>query len=196
MEERPELQGVVEALLFAHGEPMTLERLAALMSVGLPEADEAVAALGARLDESPARGLALLRAGASVQLVTHPRHADAVAALLRGEMSQDLGAAAVETLALVAYFGPVARSVIDHVRGVSSAVSLRTLMVRGMVERVKGEGKGEHRYQATPDMLREMGITAREDLPDFGELSQLLTRSLAARDAASSDKKEALEPES
>lgn len=196
MEERLNLPGTIEAVLFAHGEPMSVERLASITKVSVPEAEQALATLSEALDADQSRGLAILKSGASVQLVTHPRHQEAIANLLRGEMSQDLGAAAVETLALVAYFGPVTRSVIDHVRGVSSAVSLRTLMVRGMIERVRGEAKGENRYQVTPDLLREMGITNREDLPDFGELSQLLTRSLAAKDAVSSDKKGNLEPES
>lgn len=184
MEPQRELVGKAEALLFAHGEPLSVERLAALLKVAVPHAEDAIKALAARLEDDADGGLALLRQGTSVQLVTHPRHAEAVAELLRGEMSQDLGPAALETLALVAYFGPVARSVIDHVRGVSSAVSLRTLLVRGMIERVR-ECKGEHLYQATPDLLREMGITAREDLPDFEELGGLLQRSLAARDASS-----------
>lgn len=183
MDQQRNLQGPVEALLFAYGEPMTIERLAALCGIGVPEAEDAVTALSRQLDEDPSRGIAVLRHGASVQLVTHPRHAAAVAELLRGEMSQDLGPAALETLALIAYFGPVARSVIDHVRGVSSALSLRTLLVRGLIERTR-EGKGEHQYSASPEMLREMGITAREDLPDFDELGSLLARSLAARDAA------------
>ncbi len=196
METQHNLEGIAEALLFAYGEPMTLERLAALLSVSTPEAEKVVMSLGESLEADEKRGLAILRSGASVQLVTNPRAADAISELLRGEMSQDLGAAALETLALVAYFGPVQRSVIDHVRGVSSALSLRTLMVRGMIERVR-EGKGEHQYQVTPDLLREMGITERADLPDFDELSQLLTRSLAARDKVAEARPETeLEPES
>lgn len=178
-----DLPGRAEALLFAHGEALSLERLAALLGVSVPEAGDAADALARKLDEDAAGGLAILRHGSSVQLVTHPRHGEDVAALLRGELSQDLGPAALETLALIAYFGPVPRSVIDHVRGVSSALSLRALLVRGLIERVR-EGKGEHQYQATPELLREMGITAREDLPDFEELGGLLQRSLASRDAA------------
>lgn len=177
------LEGIAEALLFAYGESMTYERLAALLGVSSGEAEKVAKQLAASLEANESRGLALLYHGASVQLVTHPRHAETVSELLRGEMSQDLGPAALETLALVAYFGPVQRSVIDHVRGVSSALSLRTLMVRGMVERIR-EGKGEHQYQVTADLLRDMGVTDRADLPDFDELSQLLARSLSARDQA------------
>lgn len=181
------LKGTVEALLFAYGEPMALERLAALTGADFKDVEAAVLELEAELEQDASRGLAVLRHGASAQLVTHPRHAKAVAELLRGEMSQDLGPAAVETLALIAYFGPVPRSVIDHVRGVSSALSLRTLLVRGLIERIR-EGKGEHQYQVTPELLREMGITSREDLPDFEELGSLLTRSLAARETAPVEK--------
>lgn len=187
MEAQHNLQGSIEALLFAYGEPMALERLVALTGAKFADVEAAVNAIANDLDEDPSRGLAVLRHGASAQLVTHPRHAKAVAELLRGEMSQDLGPAAVETLALVAYFGPVARSVIDHVRGVSSALSLRTLLVRGMIERIR-EGKGEHKYQVTPELIREMGLTEREDLPDFEDLSALLTRSLAARETAPVEK--------
>lgn len=186
MDQQPNLKGSIEALLFAYGEPMALERLAALTGAKFTAVESAVKSLADDLDGDPSRGLAMLRHGHSAQLVTHSRHAKVVAELLRGEMSQDLGPAAVETLGLVAYFGPVARSVIDHVRGVSSALSLRTLMVRGMIERTR-EGRGEHKYQVTPELLREMGITAREDLPDFDELGGLLARSLAARDTAPAD---------
>lgn len=177
------LQGAIEAILFAHGEPLVSDRLAALTGASVGEVEAALAALESSLDADESRGLALLRHGASAQLVTHPRFADQIAELLRGELSQDLGPASLETLALVAYFGPISRAKIDHVRGVSSAVSLRTLMVRGMVERTR-EGKGEHRYQVTAEFLRDMGITDREALPDFDELGALLTRSLAARDAS------------
>lgn len=182
-EARTDLKGTVEAVLFAHGEPLGIERLAAIASTDVPAIERAVAELDADLQRDPSRGLAVLRHGASVQLTTHPRHADAISELLRGELSQDLGAAALETLALVAYFGPITRAMVDHVRGVSSALSLRTLLVRGLIERVR-EGKGEHQYQATPEMLRDMGITDRAALPDFDELSQLLTRSLASREEA------------
>lgn len=180
MEEQRRRAAELEALLFTHGEPLGTERIAALLEVSQGEAREVVEALAADL-ESRGGGLALLRAGESVQLVTHPRTAARVAELLREEMSQDLGAAAVETLALVAYFGPVARSVVDHVRGVSSAVSLRTLMVRGLIERTR-TGRGEHLYELTPALVRELGLTDRRELPDFAELSQLLERALASRE--------------
>ncbi len=181
------LTGALEAVLFAHGEPMSVERLAVLCGASVPEVESALTEIGASLESDESRGLALLRHGASAQLVTHPRFADQIAELLRGELSQDLGPASMETLALVAYFGPISRAKVDHVRGVSSAVSLRTLLVRGMIERTR-EGKGEHMYQVTPEFMREMGITDRESLPDFGELSALLERSLNARDTSEEEK--------
>jgi len=180
MEEREKLTGTLEAVLFAHGEPLGVDRLAEIAGVSPSEAEAGISSLQESLDADPSRGLALLRHDGSAQLVTHPRHAAALAELLRAELSQDLGPASLETLALVAYFGPVTRATIDHVRGVSSAMSLRTLLVRGLIERVR-EGKGEHSYRLTPEMLRDLGIVEAEALPDFAELSQLLARSLASR---------------
>jgi segregation and condensation protein B len=172
--------GAIEAVLFAHGEALPLERIAALLECTLEEVSSGLQELTKRYEESGS-GLALIQHEGSAQLVTSPHYRSEIAALLTAELSQELGPAAQETLALIAYFGPLTRTTIDHVRGVSSALSLRTLLVRGLIERTK-EGKGEAVYQVTAEYLKDMGIVSPEALPDYEQLRGLLERSLEARE--------------
>mgnify|MGYP000212226346 CR=1 FL=1 len=178
MEDMHKKIGSLEAVLFAHGEGLPRHRVAELLQITEKELEPVIEQYAEMLDTNEERGLALLMHKNNVQLVTHPRHESVIQELLRDAMSQDLGPAALETLALIAYFGPITRSRIDYVRGVNSAFSLRTLLVRGLIERSKQRGTIEYVYTTSSDLLKDLGITNREDLPDFEELSSVLEKAI------------------
>ncbi len=111
------------------------------------------------------RGLYIVRDGDKVCLATKPHLVPFLESLITEEFKEELTPASLETLALVAYFSPLSRAQIDYVRGVNSAYILRTLLMRGLVER---EQKGTM-YLYCPSMacLRFMGLSCIEDLPDY-----------------------------
>src|SRR5690606_35907752 len=81
-------------------------------------------------------GIVVVFDGEEVALGTHPEASALVEKLQKEEFSRDLGRAGLETLAIVLYKGPISRREIDHIRGVNSGFILRSLMVRGLIERV------------------------------------------------------------
>ena len=81
---------------------------------------------------------------------------------------RDLGKAGSETLAVVLYRGPVSRADIDYIRGVNCAFILRNLQVRGLVQRISNpKNARSFLYEATPDLLKHLGVTEITSLPDY-----------------------------
>lgn len=167
------MEAKVEAALFIYGEPVRLGKLASIVKTGEEQLGKALDSLKEKLAGED-RGLDLVRNKDEVQLVTAPELADVVEKLTKEELDTKLTPAALETLSIVAYLGPCTRALIEYVRGVNSAFMLRTLMVRGLVERKEDAGKtGGYVYQVTLDFLKHMGISAPEELPEYEKYTDL-----------------------
>ncbi|HEY0010487.1 MAG TPA: SMC-Scp complex subunit ScpB [Candidatus Paceibacterota bacterium] len=177
------LPATIEAVLFAHGEPMQKKRLVALL--GIPEAMLAagLVELGGQL---ASHGLALIETDTEVELRTHPDAAPVIKTLRESELSRDLGKAGLETLAIILYQGGATRSDIDWVRGVNSTAAIRSLLMRGLIERGEDAAdKRRARYTATIDALAHLGISHKEALPRYGEFAgALASRRTEAEEAA------------
>lgn len=158
----------LEALLFANGGPLEKKRLTTLL--GLKETELKVALKV--LSESCKRGgLTLVETDTEVELRTAPEASVLVKKLRENELSRDLGKASIETLAVIAYHKGSTRGEIDWVRGVNSSTSLRTLLMRGLIEGREDErDKRRTRYSLTTEALAYLGIACAEDLPRFVEL--------------------------
>jgi segregation and condensation protein B len=91
--------------------------------------------------------------------------------LRENELARDLGKGSLETLAVIAYQSGATRGSIDWVRGVNSSTSLRTLLMRGLIEGREDE-KDKRRicYSLTTEALAHLGIARSENLPRFAEL--------------------------
>ena len=158
----------LEALLFASGEPLEKKRLAALL--GIKESELALA-LKALIQQLEGHGVSLIETERDVELRTSAEAADVVKKLRESELSRDLGKASIETLAVIAYQTGATRGEIDWVRGVNSSASLRTLLMRGLIEGREDErDKRRVRYNLTTEALAHLGITRAEDLPRATEL--------------------------
>ena len=171
-----ELKRIVEALLFASPEPLTAERIVAVVP-GV-EKDE-VARAAQELGEDYARetrSFQLVEVGGGYQLTTKPDYAVWVDKLLEAGARAKLSRAALETLAVVAYKQPVLRSVIESIRGVNVDGVLRTLMERNLVRMVgRGEGPGRPLlFGTTKDFLLQFGINRLSDLPKVEEIDELV----------------------
>jgi segregation and condensation protein B len=163
------LSAQLEAVLFASGEPQTKKRLATLLEVSPDELAEAVHTLTATLTD---RGLALIETADEIELRTAPDAHDLVKKLRESELSRDLGKASLETLAMILYRGNATRSEIDWVRGVNSGAALRSLTLRGLIERTEDAAdKRRARYQPTVDALAHLGVSRKEELPRYAEFT-------------------------
>jgi segregation and condensation protein B len=163
----------LEALLFIHGEPLQLKKIAETLGIGTDEAKQLVADLAESLT-SPQRGLTLLTHGGKIQLATNPACANLLKGFVKEQMSEELTPASLEALAIVCYFGPVTRNRIEYLRGVNSAVTLRNLQLRGLIERV--QIAGGYAYQPTFDVIKHLGLSRVEELPEHDRFKEMLAR--------------------
>ncbi len=175
MEERDPV-AALGAVLFAAGEPVACERLAALLQLVPEELEPLFAEL-----EHRARtiGLVLLRHADQVQLATTPELGSLITRFF-GSESGRLSAAALETLAIVAYLQPVTRAEIEAIRGVDCSTALQTLLAHGLIEpngRRSGPGQPVE-YGTTALFLERFGLTTLAALPP---LPAELRESLLAR---------------
>ena len=169
----------LEAVLFAAGEAVSRKRLAALLEAS---PDEVEIALGMLRKDLRGRGIALVETANEVELRTSSDAAPLMKKLREGELSRDLGRAGLETLAVMLYReNGATRSEIDWIRGVNSGASVRTLLLRGLVERVEDPAdKRKMRYRATTETLAHMGLTKASELPRFAELTHVTVGAIAA----------------
>jgi segregation and condensation protein B len=162
-----ELSNLIEAILFYYAEPLTLRKLAATLKRGEDEVRTALLILEERLNTS---GIRLLRNNDTVLLGTAPDASALIEAITKDELSKDLSKSALETLAIVLYKGPLTRSEIDYIRGVNSTFILRNLLIRGLIEKVENpEDQRSFLYRSTFALLEYMGITNKDELPEYTE---------------------------
>ncbi len=158
------LAATVESLLFVADAPVSVSHLAEAL-----ERDERdVEAVLQTLAEGYAgRGVRLQRKGNRVQLVSAPEAAPAIERFLGLSQSGKLSAAALETLAIVAYEQPVTRPQIEAIRGVSSDGVLRTLLSKGLIEEVGRLETVGHPvlFGTTFEFLQYFGLSSLGDLP-------------------------------
>ncbi|NTV55377.1 MAG: SMC-Scp complex subunit ScpB [Candidatus Moranbacteria bacterium] len=187
----------IESLLFLHGEPLSIDRLATSLSASASEIEVGLEDLDVRY-AAPESGLRLVRNGHGVELVTRPENAPEVEAMLVADREETLGKATMETLAVVAYRGPVTRASIDAVRGVNSSFALRNLLLRGLIERRSNPlDAREYEYSPSFRLFELLGVGSAAELPEFDALSR--DPRLAAREesvaAEGSENEEASEAE-
>ena len=160
-----ELPGTLEALLFLSPDPLPAASLADAIGIERDEAEEALRALAASLDED-GRGLVLRELSGGWQLSSHPEAEEAARRLLAKPRTPPLTPAQAETLAIVAYLQPVSRPEIARIRGVNAESAAQTLIERGMIEEAGRSQFGAVLYRTTELFLRLFGLTRVDELPD------------------------------
>lgn len=174
----------IEALLFASGEPLEKKRLAALLSIREAELGEALKALAGEL---AGRGITMVESEREVELRASAAAADLIKQLRESELTRDLGRASLEALAVVAYRDGATRGEIDWVRGVNSSASVRTLLLRGLIEGAEDpRDKRRIRYTMTTDALAHLGLANAHELPRYDELAGNAERALGEEEARAS----------
>lgn len=179
----------VEAILMVAEEPVDPQLLAELLEVSLPRVEELCATLAASC-EADDRGFTLVRVAGGYRFQSHPDLAPYVERFVLQGQSARLSAAALETLAIVAYKQPVSRAQVAAIRGVNADAVMRTLTQRGYVEEVgRDPGPGQALlYGTTRLFLEKLGLDSVADLPPLAdfvpgpETVEALERGLGARE--------------
>jgi segregation and condensation protein B len=157
----------LEAILFAAGEPMSAKRLGEALASSPEAIDQALTAIERRLTH----GVRLARTGGTYRLVTAPESAATVRKFLNDSSSQELTRPALETLAIIAYRGPITKSGVEQIRGVASETMLRGLLSRGLITEAGKSREPGHpkQYEVTHAFLAHFGLTSSNDLPPLPE---------------------------
>jgi segregation and condensation protein B len=176
-----ELKAIVEALMFASPEPLTIKTLAKLLATEPKE--DIVAAVDALKEEyTRSGGLVMVEVAGGYQIVTRPELHEWVRRLFHERTTQKLSVASLETLAVIAYKQPVTAPEIAEIRGVNTSGVLGTLVERHLV-RVVGRKQVVGRpflYGTTREFLERFGLNDLSDLPKVEDMSELLGFDLPA----------------
>lgn len=170
-----QLKSIVEALIFASPEPLTMKALGKLLDA---EPKEDLEAALAELKEDYARptGLQLVEVAGGYQIVTRPELHEWVRRLFHERVSSKLSVASLETLAVIAYRQPVTAPEIAEIRGVNTAGVISTLVDRKLIKIVgrKAVVGRPFMYGTTKDFLERFGLNDISDLPKVEDMSELL----------------------
>jgi len=159
-----EVSAAIEAILFSSNRPLKLRELQQATDSDRTAVEQALEELRQALE---GRGVMVMRHNDEIHLATRPELAGAVRRALRPEVSGKLSPAAYETLAIVAFQQPVARSRIEEVRGVNCDSVLTNLELRDLIVEVgRGSGPGQPKlYGTTMRFLLVMGLESLDHLP-------------------------------
>jgi len=177
------LKTIVEGLLFVAEGPVQIGALARAVDV---KEDQVEQALDELKQDYVGRGFRLQRFRDKAQLVSAPEVAAAIEKFLGVDGSSHLSAAALETLAIVAYRQPVTRPAIEAVRGVNSDGVIQTLVSRGLIQEVgRQETAGRPiLYSTTFEFLQNFGLRGVDDLPPLEQATEnVLANAIAEAEA-------------
>ncbi|KKR21532.1 MAG: hypothetical protein UT50_C0007G0018 [Candidatus Moranbacteria bacterium GW2011_GWA2_39_41] len=170
--EQAKLKSAIESILFVSGEPVSVIKIAKVTDSTVPEIEEVLEILK---DEyvSGKRGIVILRKEQEVQMATDPENAELIDQLVKSEIQENLSRAGLEVLSIIAYRGPITRVEVEAIRGVNCSFTVRSLMMRGLLERIENpkDNRG-YLYKISFDFLKKLGIDSIDKLPDYETLSK------------------------
>lgn len=168
-----QLESTLEAVLFAAGDAVSLDRLCAALETPREDILAAAGALEA-LYALENRGLMLRRIEDRLQLCSRPMYAEAARRVTESRRAATLSPAALEVLTIVAYRQPVTRAFIDQLRGVDSGGTLAGLAEKQLIEeagRLEVPGR-PILYRTTGRFLQAFALESLDDLPALPALTE------------------------
>ena len=167
------IESVIEAVLFASDEPVTLPKLAAIVETTGQQCRQCIEQLNERYQTSQS-AFRIEQIAGGLQMLTLPCYNLWLQKLIRVRGESKLSPASIETLAIIAYKPPAIRADIEAIRGVASAEMIRGLMSKGLVKMV---GRADiigrpMQYGTTKRFLEVFGLDSLKDLPTIEELKR------------------------
>lgn len=169
--EQSEIKRILEAILFAAGEPVEVERMAAAIGCDADEIDRAAREL---MDELAfeRRGVRVLHLDKAYQMCSSGEMAAYVTKALETRKPPKLSSSQLETLTIIAYYQPATKAYVEQIRGVDSAYSVGALLNKHLIEecgRLNVPGR-PILYRTTADFLRTFGLESIEELPEIEKM--------------------------
>jgi len=169
----PTVESVVEAVLFASDEPLSAARLANIVETDTKQVREQIKKLNDKYRANN-NAFRIEQIAGGFQMLTLSPYNHWLKKLLRVRSDSKLSAAAMETLAIIAYKQPVMRADIEVIRGVAAGEVIRSLAYKGLVKIVgRAEVLGRPMlYGTTKKFLEVFGLNTLKDLPKVEELKK------------------------
>jgi len=160
----------IEAIVLVATDPVPPDLLAQLLELPVATVEQLCQRLADAYDEA-GHGFQLVRVAGGYRYQSHPDLAPYVERFVLEGQSARLSAAALETLAIVAYKQPISRAQVAAIRGVDPDAVLRTLQSRGYVDQVgRDPGPGQAvLWGTTPQLLERLGLGSVADLPPIAD---------------------------
>lgn len=165
--EEAEIKRAIEAILFAAGDPVGVDRMAIAIGAGRDQIEENLKAL---MDaySFERRGMRIIRLEDAYQMVSAQELSEVISRALETRKPPKLSASALETLTVIAYYQPTTKAFVEQIRGVDSSYTISALLNKKLIEeqgRLSVPGR-PILYGTTPDFLRTFGIATLDDLPE------------------------------
>ena len=163
-----QLEGALEAILFAAGHPVKYEKIGEALSLTPRDTKRMAEHLAASYNSDTTRGIMMLIFDDACQLCTREDYAPYIREALGIRRGGNLSASSMEVLAIVAYNQPLTRSFVDQVRGVDSSYAMNSLIDKGLIEacgRLDAPGR-PMLYATTEKFLRVFGLRSLSELPE------------------------------
>ena len=165
--EEAEIKRAIEAILFAAGDPVGVDRMALAIGAGRDQIEENLKAL---MDaySFERRGMRIIRLEDAYQMVSAQELSEVITRALETRKPPKLSASALETLTVIAYYQPTTKAFVEQIRGVDSSYTISALLNKKLIEeqgRLTVPGR-PILYGTTPDFLRTFGIASLDDLPE------------------------------
>ncbi len=174
MNKSDNLVSTLEAMLFAAGDPVEVNKLSEVLDIDIETVERMLGYLSAQYDERNS-GLMLIRIENKYQLCTREQYSEDVRKLMEIKKNTPLSNAAFEVLAIIAYNKTVTRSFIEQVRGVDCSGSISSLVQKGLIEE-KGRLDLPGRplvYGTTDRFLRCFSLNSLDDLPELPKTEEI-----------------------
>lgn len=163
------LKSNVEALLFVAGRPLTAKKMSEFIGEKEGTVESVLQELQAEY-KGRVSGLQIFSTGRSWQMGTSGEAARVVGQFVKEEFAGELTRPQLETLTVIAYRGPVSKTELEIIRGVSCGLILRNLAIRGLIEEEYDAVRKEERIRVSMDFLRHLGVRSVAELPDYHAL--------------------------
>lgn len=172
-----QLEGAIEAILFAAGHPMEYSKIGDVLGLATGDTKRLVSHLADRINSNDCGGILLLCFEDSCQLCTNERYMPYIREALGIKRGGNLSASSLEVLAIAAYNQPVTRAFIDTVRGVDSAYAVGSLLDKELIApvgRLDAPGR-PMLYGTTDKFLRVFGLSSIKELPEASSVLAAVT---------------------
>lgn len=195
MVENNELKGIIEALLFVAGEPLSSDRIKNILEEVDKKAIQSILWELQHDYDMRLSGLRIVEVAGGYQIASRPELAQWIKRLKKVKQSSRLSRPSLETLAIVAYKQPIVKAEIEDIRGVDSSGVLKGLLDKHMIKIIgrKDVAGRPILYATTKEFLQYFGLRDISDLPTLKEFTELMAEEVSPTEGSEMQEEMVLE---